>query len=193
MWLERYAWQLTSVALAIFVTIAAIDHLWFSVGGIAPPDAHLFGIPEESLTIWLESIRKSKRIAFFALHTFTLDLLLPYVLLAAFTGLTLRFANGGAKIRKIALPPKIALAAIFPGLYALADNYENLMVAGLLEWYPETFPGVAMSEATHDRLVWMLQTATSLKFILFGLSTSIVIAAFFVGRHGNSQGAKFKS
>ncbi len=182
MWLERYAGTITAIAACNFLVVALIGHFQFTVAGIAPPDTHIFGISDADLRPWLAGIRNGLLTRFMTLHTFTLDLTLPYMLLAAFTGLAFQFGNRVPRLASLPLFLKIVGASLLPLLYTIADNAENLMVVVLLQWHPSVFAGLSMPDEMFGQLADLLRTATLWKFIFFGLALLVLLATFVASK-----------
>ncbi len=171
MWLERHAGKIALLAIAVFVTIAIIDRMYFTVTplNIPPPDGHLYGITMQSAQFWLEAMTEDLRTSFLKLHTFTLDLILPGLLAAALAGLTMRFAGRLPRFSVMATGWKLALSLMLPLIYAASDWTENFLTAELL-WI-----GGEPDAST----VGLLASATILKFTFLGFTLIFMSAAFF--------------
>ncbi len=174
MWLERHAGKLALLASAVFVAIAAIDKAYFTVTPleIPPPDAHPFGISAETLGFWLEAMTGDRPTRFLLLHTFTLDLILPALIVAALAGWTLRFANRLHRFAAMASGWKLTLVFLLPSLYAVSDWAENALTA-LLLW---------KNGADGSKVGGLLAASTALKFTFLSLALIFLLATFFAAR-----------
>ena len=177
MWLERHAGKATLLTAAVFVAIAAIDKVFFTVTPleIPPPDAHTFGISAETLGFWLESMRGERATQFLLLHSFTFDLILPALIVAALAGWTLRFANRLPRFAAMADGWKLALVLLLPLLYAVSDWTENALTAVLL----------LDNEATGSRAGGLLAATTALKFTFLVLALIFLVATYLASRRSH--------
>ncbi|MEX0345156.1 MAG: hypothetical protein AB3N20_09565 [Rhizobiaceae bacterium] len=177
MWLERHSGKLALLAIAVFAATAAIDKALFTVTPleIPPPDAHTFGISEETLGFWLEAMKGERATQFLLLHTFTFDLVLPALIVAALVGWTLRFANRLPRFAAMAAGWKLALVLLPPLLYAVSDWSENALTAVLL----------LEKAAAGSQIGGLLAASTTLKFTFLILALIILLAAYLAARRSN--------
>ena len=174
MWLARRAGLFAVLAIINFITVAWVDRSLFTLTPlqIPPPDAHPFGIGRETAGFWLEAMNEPLRHRFLLLHTFTLDLTLPILLLFALGGATLRHADKLAGFAAMTDGWKLTLACGLPLIYAVCDLTENFLVAGLLR----------SSDIRGELYLVGLEAATVLKFVFLGLAMIVLFGAFLAGR-----------